>query len=251
MKQQRRKSFSLKIILPTLLAIVLFVISMFVVIIPLLKCELMEDKRELTRELTNSAWSILKSQYAKEEKGLLTRQEAQKNAIEIIQDLRYGTERKSYFWVTDTTPTMLMHPYRDDLNGVNLSNYKDSRDKKLFREMVETVQKDGDGFVDYLWQWNDDQTKTSLKTSYVKIFSPWGWLIGTGIYLDGTKEEISAISSTILKMSSAITFLIVLLLFQINLESLQIERKREQAEKEREKSEKNSGLWLKPPPKGF
>ncbi len=238
MKRRRRKSFSLKIILPTMLAIVLFVTSMFVIIIPLMKGELMEDKRALIRELTNSAWSILENQYTKEEKGLLSRQKAQKSAIEIIQGLRYGVKRRSYFWITDTTPTMLMHPYREDLNGVNLSNYTDSRNKKLFREMVEIVQKDGDGFVDYLWQWNDDQTRTVPKLSYVKIFSPWGWIIGTGIYLDDTKEEISTISSTIFKMSSAITFLIVLLLFQINMESLQIERKREQAEKEREKSEK-------------
>lgn len=238
MKQHRRKNFSLKIILPTLLAIFLFVISMFMIIIPLLKHELMEDKREMILELTNSAWSILENLHTKENEALLTRQEAQKRAVKTIQFLRYGKERKNYFWITDTTPVMIMHPYRDDLNGINLSNYADKQEKKLFQEMVETAQKHGGGFVDYLWQRNDNQAKIVPKISYVKIFTPWGWVIGTGIYLDDVEKEISTISSTIIKMSSAITLLIVLLLIQINLGSLQIERKRKQAEKDLEKSEK-------------
>ena len=198
----------------------------------------MDDKREMIRELTNSAWSILKEQQTKEKEGLLTRQEAQKRAVEAIRGLRYGKERKDYFWITDTTPVMIMHPYRDDLQGINLSDYTDKHEKKLFSEMVETAQKHGDGFVDYLWQWKDDQTRIVPKVSYVKSFPPWSWIIGTGIYLEDVEEEIGAMSSTIIKTSSVIMFLIALLLFYITLESLRIEKKRAQAEKDLEESEK-------------
>ena len=238
MKKRNNKSFSLKIIFPTLLAIFLFVISMFIILIPSMKGELMEKKKEMICELTNSAWSILNKQHANEIEGLLSREEAQKRAIEIVRDLRYGKEGKDYFWITDTTPVMIMHPYRDDLNGINLSSYTDKREKKLFSEMADTAQKDGDGFVDYLWQWQDDQTRVVPKISYVKIFTPWDWVIGTGIYLDDMRDEISAMSSTIIEMSLVITFLIVLLLFQINMESLHIEKKRAQAEKDLEESER-------------
>jgi PAS domain S-box-containing protein len=238
MKHRNGKSFSLRIILPTLFAILFFVVSMFVIIIPSLKRELMEDKREMIHELTNSAWSILEEQHTKEKGGLLTRQEAQKRAIEAIQCLRYGKERKDYFWITDTTPVMIMHPYRDDLQGINLSDYTDKHEKKLFSEMVETAQKHGDGFVDYLWQWKDDQTRIVPKVSYVKSFPPWNWIIGTGIYLEDVEEEIGAMSSTLIKTSSAITLLIALLLFYITLESLNIEKGREHAEKDLEESEK-------------
>ncbi len=238
MKHHTSKSFSMRIIFPTLLTIILFVTSMFLIIIPLLKGELMEDKKEMIHELTNSAWSILEEQYAKEKEGLLTRPEAQKNALQVIQNLRYGKELKDYFWIIDTTPVMVMHPYRDDLIGINLLEYTDKNEKKLFREMVEIAQKHGDGFVDYHWQWKDDQTKIVPKVSYVKSFTPWSWIIGTGIYLNDVEEEISAINSTLFMISSAITLLIVVLLFKINLESLKIERKREQAEKDLEKSER-------------
>ncbi|MBN2332113.1 MAG: cache domain-containing protein [Deltaproteobacteria bacterium] len=232
------KSFSLRIIVPTLVAIILFVVSMFIIIIPSVQRELLEDKREMIRELTNSAWSILDEQHTKEKLGLLTKQEAQKRAVEGIRCLRYGKERKDYFWITDTAPVMIMHPYRDDLNGTNLSEYTDMHEKKLFVEMVDIANKYGDGFVNYMWQWKDDQTRIVPKISYVKSFPPWGWIIGTGIYYEDVKDEIAGMSSMLMKISSGITLLIALILLFITLESMKIERKREQAEKDLQESEK-------------
>ena len=238
MKHRTGKSFFLRIIFPTLLAILLFVTSMFFIIIPLLEGKLMEDKRDMIRKLTNSAWSLLEDQYANEKKGLLTKPEAQKRAIQAIQSLRYGKERKDYFWITDTIPTLIMHPYRNDLIGINLLDYTDKNEKKLFREMVEIAQKYGDGFVDYHWQWKDDQTKIGPKVSYIKSFTPWNWIIGTGIYLDDVEKEIATMSSTITKISVFITLLIAMMLFYITLESLKIEKNRAQAEKDLRESEK-------------
>ena len=238
MKHRTGKSFFLRIIFPTLLTIILFVTSMFLIIIPLLEEELMDDKREMIRKLTNSAWSLLEEHYTLEEKGLLSKTEAQKRAIQATQSLRYGKERKDYFWITDTSPTLIMHPYRNDLIGTNLLEYTDKNEKKLFREIVEIAQKYGDGFVDYYWQWQDDQTKIVPKVSYVKSFAPWSWIIGTGIYLDDVEEEIGAMSSSITKISFFITFLIALMLFYITLESLKIEKNRAQAETGLKESEK-------------
>ena len=238
MKYHAGKSFFLKVTFPTLLAILLFVISIFLIIILFLEGELIEDKKEMICKLTNSAWSLLEEQYAKEKEGLLTKPEAQKRAIQIIQGLRYGKERKDYFWITDTTPVMIMHPYRDDLIGINLLEYTDKYEKKLFREMVETAQKQGDGFIDYHWQWKDDQTRIVPKVSYVKSFAPWNWIIGTGIYLNDVEAEIGAMSSTITKISFFITILIALMLFYITLESLKIEKKRAQTENDLKESEK-------------
>jgi hypothetical protein len=84
----------LKIILPTILSILLFILTIFLIIIPRFQQNIMNGKREMIKELTNSAWSIL-SKYENDEKdGLLTREEAQKTAISRIQYLRYGEENK-------------------------------------------------------------------------------------------------------------------------------------------------------------
>jgi PAS domain S-box-containing protein len=226
------KSFFLKVILPAILGIGLFILSYFVFIIPSFENNIMENKREMIRELTNSALSIL-SKYEKEERdGSLTRENAQMNAISEIRHLRYGEEMKDYFWITDMQPNMIMHPYRRDLDRKPLNDFKDAHGKKLFVEFVNVVKISNEGYVDYMWQWKDDSSKIVPKLSFVKLFKPWGWIIGTGIYIEDVKREIKALTKKLLYISIGISFLIALVLLFISQQSLKIERKRIEAEYE-------------------
>jgi PAS domain S-box-containing protein len=238
--QSRTNRTNTGIILPTLLAVGLFVISIFAVIIPAFKSNIMDRKREMIRELTNSAWSVL-LEYAEEEKnGNLSREEAQKRAISDIRFLRYGEERKDYFWITDMHPRMIIHPYKPQLEGEDLSGKagEDPTGKKLFVEMVEVCKKNRSGYVEYMWQWKDDPTRIVPKLSYVKHFAPWDWIIGTGIYIEDVKEEIAGMTGRLIRISTAIIFLIALLLFYITRQSLKIEKQRQLAEKSLQVSEK-------------
>ena len=108
--------FFIRILLPALLAIGLFITSFFIVFIPQFENAMMDRKREMTKELTNSAWSILDKWHKAEKDGEITEDEAQKIAKSQIESLRYGEELKDYFWITDFHPYMIMHPYRQDLN---------------------------------------------------------------------------------------------------------------------------------------
>jgi PAS domain S-box-containing protein len=227
-----RKRFFIRIILPAILAIILFILSIYAVILPSLENNIMDRKREMIRELTNSAWSILLKYEKEETDSILTRQEAQKKSISEIRCLRYGEEMKDYFWVTDMAPDMIMHPYRTDLEGKSLSEFKDPRGKKLFVEFVNVVKKDNEGYVDYMWQWKDDSTRIVPKLSFVKIFKPWKWIIGTGIYIEDVKVEINKMESRLIKTSAFITLIIALLLIFIMRQSTRIERNRLKAEKE-------------------
>lgn len=227
----------LKIILPTILTILLFILTIFLIIIPRFKQNIMDGKREMIKELTNSAWSILSKYESDERAGLLSREEAQKTAISRIQYLRYGEENKDYFWITDMTPKMIIHPYRYDLNGKDLRNFTDPHGKKLFVEFVNTVQKSGSGYVDYMWQWKDDSLHIVPKLSYVRLFESWNWVIGTGIYIEDVKMEISALTKRLLWISVGISFAIAFLLFYILKQSLNIERKRIEAKNDLHESE--------------
>jgi PAS domain S-box-containing protein len=220
----------LKIILPTIFTILLFILTIFLIIIPRFKENIMSGKREMIKELTNSAWSILAKYENDERTGLLSRDEAQQTAIARIQYLRYGEESKDYFWITDMTPKMIMHPYRLDLNGQDLGNFTDPHGKKLFVEFVETVKISGSGYVDYMWQWKDDSLHIVPKLSYVKLYKPWNWVIGTGIYIEDVKKEISALTKRMIWISVGISIVIALLLFYILKQSWNIERKRIVAE---------------------
>ena len=115
---------------------------------------------------------------------VITTKEAQLRAILRISKLRYGPENKDYFWINDMTPRILMHPYRQDLTNKDVTNFKDPKGKRLFFKMVQLVKKDGAGYVNYMWQWKDDPSKIVPKISFVKKFDPWGWIIGSGVYIN-------------------------------------------------------------------
>ena len=146
--------------------------------------------------------SIVNSIYNEQQKGLIPSvEEAQKQAIQRLRDIRYGEENKDYVWINDFTPTMIMHPFRTDLEGKSLSEYKDPNGKTLFNEMVAKCKEKGEGFVDYKWQWKDQADKIVPKISYVKSYKEWNWIVGTGIYIEDVNAEISKIENTLREYS--------------------------------------------------
>ena len=104
------RQFIFHIIVPTVLAIGLFVGALFWFLLPAMERALLDRQRAMIRELTNSAWSILAEAQREESSGKLTREQAQDLARSRIEALRYGREGKDYFWLQDMQPRMLMHP---------------------------------------------------------------------------------------------------------------------------------------------
>ena len=224
------RRFILRIVFPTLLAVALSIATIFGLILPELEKNLMDRKCEMIRELVYSSMSILARYEADARAGIISRAEAQKRAIEHIESLRYGSERKDYFWVTDMHPRMIMHPYRKDLNGKDLTEFKDVRGTRLFVEFVRVARERKEGFVEYYWQWKDNPDRVVPKQSFVKLFDPWGWVMGTGIYLDDVNKEIESMTGWLVRLSLGISGVIILLLAYITRESLAIERRRSKSE---------------------
>lgn len=148
-------------------------------------------KRLIT--IIDSAYSQVQSIYSSYRSGEISEQEAKKSAMELIGSIRYD-DGTGYLWINDNVlpkPTMIMHPIAPQLNGQHLDDPKYNvaeNSKNLFVAMVEAVQSGGGGFVGYLWP-KPGMEKSQPKLSYVKLFEPWGWIIGTGIYVDDAKQE--------------------------------------------------------------
>ncbi|MBU0995033.1 MAG: methyl-accepting chemotaxis protein [Proteobacteria bacterium] len=129
----------------------------------------------------------------------------QAKAKALIQAMRYGDQ--GYFWINDITPRMIMHPVVPALDGKELSDFsKDGRvvlaeesNIPMFIEMVRVCQASptGDGFVSYLWPDPLDTTKWVRKLSYVHLFKPWNWIIGTGVYVNQAEKEAQDRAKTI------------------------------------------------------
>jgi PAS domain S-box-containing protein len=237
-----RHSFFYRILLPSLAAIALFLAAMYLFVIPTYRESLMDKKRETIRELTNTAWSVLQNldNWATDSASLVKLQE---EAAGIISNMRYGDEQKDYFWITDTMPRMIMHPYRPQLNGIDLSEYADTEGKRFFVEISQLVKGSGDGYIDYKWQWKDDSLVVVPKLSYVKLFEPWGWIIGTGIYVEDVQREISVVTRQVVWISFFITLIIGLIIIYLARRNYLAELLRKTAqERQREAMEKYKKL---------
>jgi len=216
----------IRIILPVMLTVVLFIGTIFLLILPILEARMLDDRRVLLRELNQTAWSLLAAYQAKEDSGEISRRDAQTLAIETLRALRYGPESKDYFWINDLQPILIMHPYRPDLEGQDVSDFTDPNGKRLFAEVVKTVRQSAAGFVDYQWQWKDDPQRIVSKISHVKEFKPWGWVVGTGIYVEDVRAEIAAITRRLTKVCLGILAVILLLSWYIIRQSAKGERRR-------------------------
>ena len=110
---------------------------------------------------------------------------------DLVGALRYGPQGKDYFWINDMEPRMVMHPYKPQLNGKDLSGNQDPNGKRLFVEMVRVCKEKGEGFVDYMWP-KPGMDEPQPKLSYVKLLPEWGWIVGTGIYIDDVDALVQA-----------------------------------------------------------
>jgi methyl-accepting chemotaxis protein len=148
----------------------------------------LESERSLDlKHLAEVATGILQEEYAASEAGQISSGEAKKRAASRLSKLRY--DQQGYFWINDLEPKMIMHPMKPELEGRNLADIKDPEGVPLFMEFVRVVNERGSGFVNYSWPKPGAQAPQP-KISYVTGFKPWGWVVGTGLYIDDLHQQV-------------------------------------------------------------
>src|SRR6266545_784942 len=110
--------------------------------------------------------------------------ESQQRAKTILRETRYG--RDGYFFVYDLQGNCLVHPYKPELVGRDLRGLTDLRGRQMIPAMIETGTH-GDGYQRYMWEKPSTRQPTE-KLGYVAVLPRWGWIIGTGIYLDDVER---------------------------------------------------------------
>ncbi|MGA1932565.1 methyl-accepting chemotaxis protein [Arcobacter sp. YIC-464] len=138
------------------------------------------------KDQTDFIFSILNGEYEKH-KNTLSQEELKLRLKTIVEESRYG--KNGYFWINDTDAVIVMHPIKPQLNGKNLYEYKDKGGKQIFKEFASVAKSNGDGFVDYVWP-KPGFEKPQPKVSYVKLFKPFNWVVGTGAYVDDVSAKI-------------------------------------------------------------
>lgn len=192
------KESVIKLVLPFLLLVVLVFALVFFIILPMAEEHAVDNRKENLESLSMTALSILFYYHNLEQENACSLKVAQESAKKNIRQLRYGKNKKNYFWIVDVRGVVQVHPYRPDYEGLNQLSSQDARGKHFIKEFVDTAVKNGEGFVDYKWQKYDDPNEISNKLSHVRIFSPWGWVIGTGAYKDDIDVDLTAFALTII-----------------------------------------------------
>jgi PAS domain S-box-containing protein len=115
---------------------------------------------------------------------------AQERAKEHLGAISFA-DGEGYIFVATFDGRLLLNRALPELVGENIWNFTDSNGVKLVQELIAVAQQPGGGFVEYTWQKPDSDT-TSLKLSYARGVPEWGWMVGTGLYLDEIGELVAA-----------------------------------------------------------
>lgn len=115
-------------------------------------------------------------------------------AIRILSKLDYGDD--GYFFLYDLNGKNLMHPRQPELVGKDLWELRDAEGNPTIQRLI-LQAKAGGGLVRYLWE-KPSSKKVAPKLGYVIMLPRWGWMLGTGIYLDDVDNALAKIDTQIL-----------------------------------------------------
>ena len=151
-----------------------------------LRATLMEEKKQKLKNIVEIGVSQIEGVFASKD-----HDEAGKKTLvfKLISDTKYD-DGTGYLWINDMAPAMVFHPVNQAMNGKDLSDYKDPDGKRLFVEMTEVCKKQGEGTVGYKWA-KPGFNEPVDKLSYVKLFKPLNWVVGSGIYIDDVNAAIA------------------------------------------------------------
>ncbi|WP_319526255.1 cache domain-containing protein [uncultured Desulfosarcina sp.] len=153
----------------------------------------LQDAKAKVKERVYEACSIAQHIY-EQNVGSKSDREIQKMVIDALRPIRFS-QGSGYFFMTDFNGISKLFPIDPSLEGTSIIDSRDIRGKYLVRKAIEIAKNQGEGFNHYYWTKPDKGKREFEKISYIKRFEPFGWYIGTGIYLDTieamTKDAIS------------------------------------------------------------
>jgi methyl-accepting chemotaxis protein len=222
----------------------LFLVAVFFIFLPFYEQDLLKSRRDALTDSLDLATSLVAEYQTRVDKGEFTPEEAKKRASTRLRNMRYGNNE--YFFITDSGrpyPVTIMHPTVPALEGKVLSDAKfDKADrfwlgddtnakeqdypggtKNLFQAFVDVCDQSGQGFVGYSWPKPKKEggvtAESYPKISFVRLYKPWGWIIGTGLYVDDIHAKVvtlrawlAGVMGVLLVALGVLVFLIVRLI---------------------------------------
>lgn len=118
----------------------------------------------------------------------------QARALALLEQMEFGHD--GYFFIYDLHGKNLMHPRQPELVGQSLWDLRDTRGQPVIQNLLAAARHGGNQgqAVRYLWE-KPSSGQTVEKLGYVVIMERWGWMLGTGIYLDDVEQTLAHIDA--------------------------------------------------------
>lgn len=227
--------------IPTKLVIIscvvtfLFILVIYGSLLPLMEEELLWSRKNSLKALVGSVHTLMNEYHQRVMNGEIALEEAQQRVLTRVHSMRYLNN--DYFWINDSQepyPVMIMHPTMPELNGMLLDDPRfnrasriqfekngrvitfPNRDKNLFQAFVEVTRENGEGYVRYDWGKPTAEGVTEElypKESFVRMFQPWGWIVGTGLYIDDIEIQMAQLRWKVFAAVLVILFLVLAMTF--------------------------------------
>jgi len=203
-----KKDIKTKMKILTAILVPFFMFSVVLVAYNLQK-SILSEKLDASKKVVNSAFIVFTEYDGLVQEGKLTLEEAQKRAAAAVKNLRY--EDRTGFWINDSTPKMIADQLRPELEGSGLSGFRDSRGKQVYADAVSLCSQQGEGNIEYYIAPPGSDAPVKFH-AYVKMFKPWGWILGTGFSSDYAVASVKSVRTTTFTLIGLFAVLVLLLL---------------------------------------
>ena len=181
---------------------------------------LSDERKKSARHVVEAATSVARHYHERAESGELSQAEAKERAAETIREMRYDEHAdgsREYVWINDDEPRVIMHPTSPELEGEYVGDLEDPTGHRLFESIVEVAETQGSGFVEYAWQLPgaDEGDDPVRKVSFVQEFEPWGWILGSGVYMQRLEASLWAFGWNYAWQAGLVLGVITLVIFVI------------------------------------
>ncbi|MBK4735335.1 methyl-accepting chemotaxis protein [Noviherbaspirillum pedocola] len=148
------------------------------------KARRFEERQLALKFATDAGMSTVKRYASLADSGKMPLDEAKKRALDELRAMRYGKD--GYYTIIDSTPRVVMHPIKPEMDGKDMSDFKDKAGTPLYMNVAKIAKTTGEGWVDYVWPkpGDADQNRVYPKGAYVATFKPWDWSFISGLYID-------------------------------------------------------------------
>ena len=144
--------------------------------------------KEKIKSRIYEAYSIARHLY-EQNKTTKSRAEIQQMILEALRPIRFE-EGSGYYFISLLDGVALLFPSKPEMEGINLIDVQDTHKQFIAKDMIEIARKSGEGFYEYHWTKPDAEGNDFKKISFIKLFEPYDWFIGAGLYVDDVEEQI-------------------------------------------------------------